>query len=172
MRRLDKTETQLAMLMDAEQLDRDAMKRKIDEVIRARGDIERANAMMALEMRAQLTRSQWLHLQDAITYGPEGPYATAFTNEVRELRGTIREFQFTNPNVQIRFVVDTPTGEKEEWIVIWSGAAQLQREGYSRSTFPNGSQVTLRVRPMKDGTKRAGFVASKFADGKVVGRWQ
>lgn len=65
---LEKEEAQLARLLEAEPLDRNAVFTQIDRVVQARGEMERANAAMTLEMREYLTRAQWMQLQ-----GQSGP---------------------------------------------------------------------------------------------------
>jgi len=60
---LEKEETQLGRLLEAESLDRNAVLTQIDRVVQARGEMERANAAMTLEMREILTRPQWMQLQ-------------------------------------------------------------------------------------------------------------
>jgi TonB family protein len=60
---LEKEEAQLARLLEAEQVDRNAVLGQIDRVTQARGDMERANSAMTLEMREVLTRAQWMQLQ-------------------------------------------------------------------------------------------------------------
>lgn len=59
---LEKEEAQLARLLEAETIDRNAVLTQTDRVIQARGEMERANAAMTLEMREHLTRAQWLQL--------------------------------------------------------------------------------------------------------------
>lgn len=95
-----------------------------------------------------------------------------FSDQVKEITGTIREFQFKNPHTWIQVVVDTANGKKEEWSIEWGAPNSLARQGYRPSTFPAGAKVTMRVHPMKDGSAAAGFVAAKFADGKTVGQWE
>ena len=60
---LVKEEAQLSRLLDAEPLDRNAVSGQIYRVSNARGEVERANAAMSLEMREQMTRAQWNQLQ-------------------------------------------------------------------------------------------------------------
>ena len=62
---LEKEEGQLARLLEAESVDRGAVFTQINRVIQARGEMERTNATMSLEMREQLTRAQWAQLQAA-----------------------------------------------------------------------------------------------------------
>lgn len=98
---------------------------------------------------------------------------TMFNAEVKEVVGTIKEFQFMNPHVWIQVLVETEPGEAaQEWSVEWGSPNQLGRRGIRPSTFPPGAEVTMRVRPMRDGSPAAGFVGAKFADGTTVGRWE
>jgi Spy/CpxP family protein refolding chaperone len=59
---LEKEEAQLAQLLEAEQIDRNAILSQIDRVVQARGEVERVNSAMTLEMREALTRAQWAQL--------------------------------------------------------------------------------------------------------------
>jgi Spy/CpxP family protein refolding chaperone len=60
---LEREEAQLARLLDGEQLDRASVTAQISKVVLARGDMEKINALMTLEMREVLTRGQWMQLQ-------------------------------------------------------------------------------------------------------------
>lgn len=60
---LEKEEAQLTQLINTERLDRNAVSAQILRVIAARGEMERTNATMMLEMREQLTMAQWTQLQ-------------------------------------------------------------------------------------------------------------
>ena len=97
---------------------------------------------------------------------------TMFSDDVKEIVGTIREFQFTNPHAWIQVMVDIkPGAPPQEWSVEWGSPNQLGRRGIRPSTFPPGAKVTMRIRPMRDGSPAGGFVGAKFADGKIVGNW-
>jgi hypothetical protein len=98
---------------------------------------------------------------------------TMFSDEVKEIAGTIKEFQFTNPHSWIQVMVDTkPGAPPQEWSVEWGSPNQLGRQGIRPSTFKPGTKVTMRVRPMRDGSPAAGFVGAKFEDGKTVGNFK
>lgn len=60
---LEREEAQLARLLEAEPVDRNASLAQIYRVVNARGEMERTNAAMMLEMREHLTRAQWTQLQ-------------------------------------------------------------------------------------------------------------
>jgi len=95
-----------------------------------------------------------------------------FSDQTKEVTGTIKEFQFKNPHTWIQILVDNPNGKKEEWSVEWGAPNSLARQGYRPATFPAGAKVTMRIHPMKDGSPAGGFVAAKFADGKTIGKWE
>jgi hypothetical protein len=97
---------------------------------------------------------------------------TMFTDEVKEIAGTVKEFQFTNPHSWIQVMVETkPGAPPQEWSVEWGSPNQLGRRGIRPSTFKPGAKVTMRIRPMRDGSPAGGFVGAKFADGTTVGNW-
>jgi Spy/CpxP family protein refolding chaperone len=60
---LEKEESQLARLLEADAVDRNAAIAQIYRVASARAEMERTNATMTLEMREHLTRAQWTQLQ-------------------------------------------------------------------------------------------------------------
>jgi hypothetical protein len=95
-----------------------------------------------------------------------------FGDQVKEISGTVKEFQFKNPHTWIQVMVPDAAGKQVEWSVEWGAPNGLARQGYRPSTFPPGAKVTMRVRPMRNGAPAGGFVAAKFADGKTIGRWE
>jgi len=94
-------------------------------------------------------------------------------DQTKELVGTIKEFQFTNPHSWIQVVVQTtPGAAPQEWSIEWGSPNQLSRQGIRPSTFSSGTKVSVRVHPMRDGSAAGIFVAAKFDDGKTIGRWE
>ena len=61
---LEKEESQLARLLEAETVDHNAAVAQIYRVANARNEMERVNSIMTLEMRELLTRTQWMQLQN------------------------------------------------------------------------------------------------------------
>src|SRR5262245_24251865 len=92
--------------------------------------------------------------------------------KVKEISGTIKEFQWKNPHVWIQLYVQNPSGAKEEWSVEGGGPNSLSRQGWRPTTFKPGDTVTIKVNPMKDGSTGGLFVGVKFADGKTLGNWE
>jgi hypothetical protein len=61
---LEKEEARLDQLLKSEPLDRNTVLGQIFRVTNARGELERTNAAMTLEMREQMTLTQWNQLQE------------------------------------------------------------------------------------------------------------
>lgn len=94
------------------------------------------------------------------------------SGQVKEVSGTIKEFQFTNPHTWIQVDVADANGEVTEWSLEWGSPNQLGRQGIRPSTFPPGAPVTVRTNPMLDGSPAGLFIGARFDDGTTVGRWQ
>src|SRR5258706_13644426 len=96
--------------------------------------------------------------------------ANMFDNtKVKELSGTIKEFQWKNPHVWIQLYVQNG-GVKEEWSVEGGSPNALGRQGWRPTMFAAGAAVSLKVNPMKDSSTGGQFVGAKFTDGKTLGK--
>jgi hypothetical protein len=91
--------------------------------------------------------------------------------KVKELTGTIKEFQWKNPHVWIQLNVQNASGAKEEWSIEGGGPNSLSRQGWRPTTFKPGDTVVIKVNPMKDGSSGGLFVGAKLSDGKTLGNW-
>jgi hypothetical protein len=91
--------------------------------------------------------------------------------KVKELTGTIKEFQWKNPHVWIQVLVQNPAGAKEEWSIEGGGPNSLSRQGWRPTSFKPGDVVTIKVNPMKDGSTGGLFIGAKLSDGKTLGNW-
>ena len=92
--------------------------------------------------------------------------------QVKEMTGTVKEFQFTNPHTWIQVYVPDENGEQVEWSLEWGSPNQLGRQGIRPSTFPAGAKVTVRTNPMLDGSPAGLFVGARLEDGTTIGRWR
>ena len=89
---------------------------------------------------------------------------------VVEMKGTVKELQWSNPHVWIQ-VVTSENGTTKEWSLEANSPNTLSRQGWRSTTFKAGDEVTLRFNPMKDGSAAGAFIGAKFPDGKTIGRW-
>jgi len=93
------------------------------------------------------------------------------STKVREISGTVKEFQWKNPHVWIQLNVQNG-GKQEEWSIEGGSPNTLSRNGWRPSTFAPGTAVSIKVNPMKDGQPGGQFIGAKFADGKTIGNWE
>jgi len=89
-----------------------------------------------------------------------------FTKTV-ELKGTIKEFQWTNPHTWTKVDVQGGTAVVEYGLEGMS-PNYLSRNGWSKRTLNTGDKVTLTLHPLKDGRKGGFMVSAKLPDGTVV----
>ena len=97
--------------------------------------------------------------------------SAGFSQDVKEISGTVKEFQFRNPHSWIQVNVQDANGKITEWSVEWGSPNQLGRDGIRPSTFSPGMNVTIKIRPMMNGSPVGGFVGAKMPDGKTLGKW-
>lgn len=126
--------------------------------------------MMSLRLRVGLT----IIAAVVLTSAPgRAHHSAAMFDDTRvvELKGVVKELQWTNPHVWLQVTVDEK-GVKKEWSVEAGSPNTLSRNGWRSTSFKPGDAVTVRVNPMKDGTAAGNFIGAKFeADGHTIGRW-
>ena len=99
---------------------------------------------------------------------------TMFSDEVKEIAGhgqgvPVHESAFVDPGAWWRrsLVSRRRSGA-------WSGAARTSWDATAsgRPRSSPATKVTMRIRPMRDGSPAGGFVGAKFEDGKTVGNYK
>lgn len=85
-------------------------------------------------------------------FAHHGTNASYDNNKSVTLTGTVTEWIFSNPHSQLFFDVKDTSGT----VVHWGGELQspgnLRKEGWSKTTFKFGDQITLTVHPSRAGT--------------------
>lgn len=85
--------------------------------------------------------------------------------KVIELKGTVREFQWTNPHTFIE--LDTP-GSTEPFSIEGPTPGVLRAKGWKFNSLKAGDQVTIKAHPLKDGRRGGGLVQVTKASGEVL----
>jgi hypothetical protein len=86
------------------------------------------------------------------------------------IKGTIDQFQWTNPHVVI-WVAGTITegGKSQVWAVELSSPGNLTRSGWTKRSVKPGDKVAVDVAPLRDGQPGGGFRKLTFVDtGQVL----
>ena len=85
------------------------------------------------------------------------------------IRGTVVDFNWTNPHSNFRVIVLNNDGTRSIWAVEMNGPGNLIRLGWTRTTIKPGDRVTVRVRPLRDGTPGGQYMSIILPDGKSLG---
>jgi len=88
------------------------------------------------------------------------------------LKGTVKEFQWTNPHSWLQVDVPNDTGGEDEWSIELNSISGLHQAGWRPKTFAPGDKVTVTVHPLRDGTKGASLVNVVLPNGSVLGSGQ
>src|SRR6266852_5313258 len=87
-----------------------------------------------------------------------------FSNTVT-VRGTVKEFRWTNPHV-ILLVTTAPKagGPEQDWIMELTSPGNLTRMGWSRHSFKPGDRIELSFNPLRDGKHGGAFDKATLLD--------
>ena len=94
-------------------------------------------------------------------------FAMFDTKKTITLKGTIKEFQWTNPHSWVQINVPDAQGKPVEWSIEMGSPNMLSRNGWRPSTLKAGDKVELITNPMKDGSPGGAMVKITVPDGRV-----
>ncbi|MGH8150363.1 MAG: DUF6152 family protein [Steroidobacteraceae bacterium] len=84
------------------------------------------------------------------------------------LKGTVHDFQWTNPHAYIDIDVPNSHGTVVLWNVELNSPNNLERQGWHEHTLLPGDKVTVVINPLRDGRKGGLFVSVTLPNGKVI----
>jgi hypothetical protein len=90
------------------------------------------------------------------------------TKEVT-LKGTVHEFQWTNPHAWLQVDVVGAGGETEQWAVEMLSPNVLGRMGWKRNSLKPGDEVTVVIHPVRTGAKGGNMVSVRDKSGVQIG---
>jgi hypothetical protein len=88
------------------------------------------------------------------------------------LRGTVKDFRWTNPHVFIQFLVKNEHGSEEEWSIEMTSPEHLSRAGWRPGTLKPGDKLTLIVHPLHNNAKGAQYLSGTGPNGPLLGGQQ
>lgn len=86
------------------------------------------------------------------------------------LKGTVKEFQWSNPHTWIQLNVTDASGKVVEWSIEGGSPNLVGRQGWKRNTFKAGDQVEVTIHPLRDGQPGGSFMRAVLPDGQTLGR--
>ena len=93
--------------------------------------------------------------------------------KVVALKGTVKEFQWTNPHVVLWVytepLADGAGGAPQVWSLELTSPGNLTRTGWNRKSLKAGDKVELQLNPLRDGTHGGSFLQARILDtGQVL----
>ena len=85
------------------------------------------------------------------------------------LKGTVKEWVYSNPHCLLSLEVTSEDGQVVRWIAEGQAPNVIFPVGYRRDSFKFGDQVTLTVEPVKNGRPMGRILQAVLADGKTLG---
>jgi len=82
------------------------------------------------------------------------------------VKGTVKEFQYTNPHSWLLVDVKDDKGNVTTWGFEAEGPSTLTRAGIRKSDFAPGTEITITGNPMRDGRPAAAWIRATRGDGK------
>src|SRR5437762_6576596 len=95
-------------------------------------------------------------------------HSAVMFDEAKEItvKGTVKEFQYTNPHSWLLVDVKNADGTVTTWGFEAEGPSTLTRAGIRKSDLSPGTDITITGHPMKDGRPAAAWMKATRGDGK------
>jgi Family of unknown function (DUF6152) len=84
------------------------------------------------------------------------------------IKGTVKEFRWTNPHAWILMMVPDAQGKPEQWSIQMGSPGSLTRRGWNSKTIASGDNVSMTLHPVKDGTHGGEYTSITLPSGKVL----
>jgi hypothetical protein len=84
------------------------------------------------------------------------------------LKGTVKQFQYTNPHSWIQLVVPSAAGAPVEWSIETGAPIVLLRAGIKPTALMPGDKISLRAHPLKDGGAGGSLIDITKEDGSTL----
>jgi len=85
------------------------------------------------------------------------------------VKGTVTEFVWSNPHVQIGIEGVDANGTRRQWLIEASSTGILADRGWSRRTLKAGDTVTITFHPGLKGSSTGDLIKAVLADGRELG---
>ena len=84
------------------------------------------------------------------------------------LKGTVTQWQWSNPHCILKFDVKDDKGNAQHWFTEASSPVDMLRVGWSSNALKSGDEITIDVMPSKNGTPVGRIRQVTLSDGTVL----
>lgn len=85
-----------------------------------------------------------------------------------EVKGTVKEFRFSNPHGVLTFEVMDANGQMETWRAETNSPSVLRRRGWTKDSLQPGEAITVLGFPARDDSNYMRISKVTFADGREL----
>ena len=86
------------------------------------------------------------------------------------LKGTVKQFQWTNPHCYIQLMVKDASGKDVEWSLEMGAPMYLYAKGWRPGALKAGMAISVTINPLRNGDPGGIVLTAATADGKAIGR--
>ena len=89
------------------------------------------------------------------------------TDKTVTMKGTVTEWDWSNPHCLLQFDIKNEAGQVVHWIAETQNPAEMVSLGWGKSSFKTGDEVTVTLMPVKNGRPYGRIKLVVLADGKT-----
>ena len=89
-------------------------------------------------------------------------------NKTVVVKGTVRDFRWTNPHAWMEVVVQGDDGQAQYWNIEMTSPNNLTQQGWKRTSLKPGDRVTVSIHPLRDGKAGGSFLSVVLPNGSTL----
>jgi hypothetical protein len=89
------------------------------------------------------------------------------TNKTLTMKGTVTEWDWSNPHCLLQFDIKNEDGKIVHWIAETQNPAEMVSLGWGKASFKPGDEVTVALMPVKNGHPYGRIKQVMLPDGKT-----
>ena len=93
---------------------------------------------------------------------------TLYTDRTVTLEGTVKIWYWSNPHCLLTITVRGDDGQAVDWVAELQAPNTIRPLGFLKNSFKPGDEVTVTLRPTKNGSPRGSLSQLVLADGTVL----
>jgi len=88
--------------------------------------------------------------------------------KIETVEATVTSFRWSMPHVWVYANIPGANGQMEEWGFECHAPNLIARKGWKSSTLKPGDKITLRMHPMRDGSKAGSVISVALPNGQTL----
>lgn len=122
-------------------------------------------------MRLALVAASAMGMTGLAASDTSAHHSMAMFDQSREVvvAGTVRQFQWSNPHAYIQLTSRNAQGQPQEWSLELGSPVYLYARGWRPRTLRAGTEVRVRINPLRSGQPGGAVLDVTAPDGTAIG---